>query len=318
MEIIQDHCNTVITNFSGELPDEFTVVDHLFGFDENLQNTVLDSFVALAQRYQTKITVNLSYFIDDALKQAYPELNLQFGINSCPRVHHLRDYNTHPAIDFKNFVCSFNAGIHVSRQLLVSALDKFQMVDTNYFTKNFSFTLDELDGNLSELSGDRFNFYRKFFVDPDRADFYQHTIGQAGDRSYNHMKNIPVLENMLTQSFIHVVSETMATSYYPIISEKCFYSIVTRGLLLSYAQPHWHTHLEKYYGFQLYKNVFDYQFDTIANPVERCITLLTMISKFQKLSIADWYDLYELEKENIEYNYDHYRSGQYMKDLIND
>jgi hypothetical protein len=104
----------------------------------------------------------------------------------------------------------------------------------------------------------------------------------------------------------------MATSYYPLISEKCFYSIVTRGLFLSYAQPNWHAHLENYYGFRLYKNLFDYRFDTIKNPVERLIELLSMISKFQKLSVTDWQDLYELEKENIEYNYDHYFSGKYL------
>ena len=115
----------------------------------------------------------------------------------------------------------------------------------------------------------------------------------------------------MTQSFVHVVSETLSTSYYPLITEKCFYSIATRGLFLSYAQPNWHEHLENYYGFRLYKNLFDYRFDSIKNPVERLVELLTMISKFQKLSTHDWTDLYELEKENIEYNYDHYFSGTY-------
>jgi hypothetical protein len=318
MILPQNDCWDLEKTFSGPLPESFTAVDHLTGFDQNLRNPILDIFTRLAQRYQTKITVKLSYFIDDKLQQRYPELNLKFEPNSCPRIHHLRDYDIHPAIDFKNFVCSFNASPHDSRKLLVAALDRFQMADPKYITKNFSFTLDNLDGTLLKLSGDRFNFYRKFFVDPTRADFYQQIIGQAGERSFNHMKNIPVLENMLTQSFIHIVSETMATYHYPLITEKCFYSIVTRGLFLSYAPPHWHMHLEKYYGFRLYKNVFDYQFDTIDNPVERLITLLTMVSKFQKLSIADWYDLYELEKENIEYNYDRYRGGQYMKDLSSD
>ena len=33
------------------------------------------------------------------------------------------------------------------------------------------------------------------------------------------------------------------------------------------------------------------------------------------LSPAEWHDIYELEKENIEYNYDHYFSGDYLRCL---
>jgi hypothetical protein len=107
----------------------------------------------------------------------------------------------------------------------------------------------------------------------------------------------------------------MATSYYPFVTEKFLYSIVTRGLFLSYAQPGWHDHIEKYYGFKKYTKLFDYRFDTIQNPVERLVELMTMISKFSVLSTDDWYDLYLLQLEEIEYNYDHYFSGDYLKCL---
>jgi hypothetical protein len=314
MYLSQHDCLDIEKTFSGALPESFTVVDHLFGFDQDLRNSVLDSFSRLAEKYQTTLAVKLSYFVDESLKQTYPKLNLQFALDSCPRIHHLKDYKIHPAIDFKNFVCSFNGSAHVSRQLLTAALHKFQMVNTDYFTKHFSFSLSDLDGNLLTLAKDRFAYYRKFFIGDDSEIFFGKIIA-IETPSYNHMKNIYLLENMVTQSFVHLVSETMATSYYPLISEKCFYSIATRGLFLSYAQPNWHAHLENYYGFRLYKNLFDYRFDTIKNPVERLVELLSMISKFQKLSATDWQDLYELEKENIEYNYDHYFSGQYMKDL---
>jgi hypothetical protein len=103
----------------------------------------------------------------------------------------------------------------------------------------------------------------------------------------------------------------MATSAYPLISEKCFYSIVTRGLFVAYAQPNWHAFLEKYYGFRLYHKLFDYKFDSIVNPVERLLELVTMLCKFKSLSTSDWRDLYELEKDSIEYNYDQYFSGRY-------
>jgi hypothetical protein len=107
----------------------------------------------------------------------------------------------------------------------------------------------------------------------------------------------------------------MAASYYPFVTEKFLYSVVTRGLFLSYAQPGWHAHLEKYYGFKPYTKLFDYRFDTIENPVERLVELMTMISKFSVLSSDDWKDLYLLEQDSIEYNYNHYFSGDYLNCL---
>jgi len=40
-----------------------------------------------------------------------------------------------------------------------------------------------------------------------------------------------------------------------------------------------------------------------------------MISKFKNLSVDDWRDLYLLEQDTIEYNYDHYFSKKYLKKL---
>jgi hypothetical protein len=37
-----------------------------------------------------------------------------------------------------------------------------------------------------------------------------------------------------------------------------------------------------------------------------------MISKFGTLSVDDWSDLYLIEQDNIEFNYDHYFSGDYL------
>ena len=107
----------------------------------------------------------------------------------------------------------------------------------------------------------------------------------------------------------------MATSYQPFVTEKFLYSIVTRGLFLSYAQPGWHAHIEKYYGFKLYTKLFDYKFDSITNPVERLVELMTMVGKFSHLTPHEWHDLYLLEQDNIEFNYDHYFSKNYLNEL---
>jgi hypothetical protein len=168
------------------------------------------------------------------------------------------------------------------------------------------FTADQLDGHLMDYTHNQSQqFYRKFFITDNCQDFFN-TVCSFGHVRFDHGFNIYNLEKQLTQSFLHVASETMATSYYPFVSEKFLYSVVTRGLFLSYAQPGWHDHLEKYYGFRLYHKLFDYRFDAIQNPVKRLVELMSMISKFSVLSPNDWKDLYSLEQDSIEYNHNHY------------
>ena len=217
----------------------------------------------------------------------------------------------HPPLNYKNFICSFNGSAHVSRKLLVSALQKFNFFNKNYCTKNFSVDSTTLDGHLHELVTNS-NFYMKFF---SFDSTFLNNIYSDNYQPYNHMNNIQILETRLSESFLHIVSETLATSYVPFMSEKSFYSIVTRGLFLTYAQPGWHAHFEKYFGFKKYNKLFDYKFDTIQNPVERLIELVTMVSKFSCLSPAEWHDLYLIEQDTIEYNYDHYFSGDYLTQL---
>jgi hypothetical protein len=180
--------------------------------------------------------------------------------------------------------------------------------------------LDALDGHIIDYCQDRNRFYRKFFISDDSdTDVFYKTIYSFGHRfipnQFDHATNIYTLENKLTTSFLKIVGETFATSYYPFVTEKFLYSIITRGLFLSYAQPGWHQHIEKYYGFKLYTKLFDYRFDSINNPVERLVELMTMISKFSKLSNDELYDIYLMEFDAIEYNYDHYFSGRYLEHL---
>lgn len=294
-----------ITSF----PDKIFIGDVMGGFDANLRNSLLDH---VGQQASNPITVKTYYITTDAVKQNYPNLKFVLDQDQTTRVFQsLQHYHTHPVQSFKNFLCSFNGSPHVSRKLLVSAIKKFGWFDKQYSTKNFSFDPDTLDGHLQDLT-ERFSFYSKFFsFDPTFLD----TIYTKNYQRYNHVHNINTLETQLTQSFIHLVSESMATSYHPYLSEKPFYSIVTRGLFLSYAQPGYHAHFEKYFGFKKYTKLFDYRFDTILNPIERLIELLSMISKFSMLTTDDWHDLYNIEHDTIEYNYDHYHSGNYMANL---
>ncbi len=293
---------------------DVTLSDHIHGFDINYYNELL---YHLNNRSE-KVIVRSEYIFDDIIKDKYSNIKFIFDINLCISGNFYNDfinYNNHPEINFKNFVCSFNGSDHVSRQLLAAILNNQGIFNFDFSSKNFSYSNDWVVGQLEylDLSNDEIKFYTAFFKN---LDDFNNKIYSFGHVQYNHGKNIYNLENQLTQSFLHIVSETMGTSYYPFITEKFLYSVVTRGLFLSYAQPMWHQHLEKYYGFKKYDKIFDYEFDLIENPVKRLVKLIEMISKFKNLLFDDWRDLYLMEQDTIEYNYHHYFSGDYLKHLV--
>jgi len=296
------------------LPNRFMLSDHLHGFTQDGKNQILQQLNDWALSQNQQFCVIYHQILEQEITNQYSGLNIVFSPHEQHNrnLAHFLNYCNHPKTDYKNFICSFNGSDHVSRKLLTAILKRFGHYHPDYCSKNFVFTIDKLDGHIRDYVADQDNFYRKFFIDDTSKEFFD-TVNSFGHVQYNHKQNIYNLESKLTQSFLHIVSETMATSYVPFVTEKFLYSVVTRGLFLTYAQPGWHHHVEKYYGFKKYNKIFDYRFDTIQNPVERLVELMAMISKFGVLSAHDWHDLYLIEQDTVEYNYNHYFSNDYLK-----
>lgn len=285
--------------------------DHLLGFDQNFRNKVLDHVQNCSAQ---DIKVYISYCLHPSICNQYQKLHLEFlPYLALKESQWFANYHVHPELTFEKFICSFNGAPHVSRKMLVAILHKYNWFDCDTCSKNFVIAPDELDGHVADCTDAR--FYRKFFVDTNSEQFYKSIYSFFGYDRQNLGSNIYNLETKLTKSFLHLVSESLATSYYPFVTEKFLQSVVTRGLFVAYAQPGWHDHLEHHYGFRKYDRIFDYRFDKILNPVERLIELMSMISKFSVLSSDDWRDLYEIEKDTIEFNYDHYFSRNCFKTL---
>lgn len=281
--------------------------DHLDGFNSDLTNAVLDH---VHQHSTGMLEVVTDFRFPNNKIAHYPRFNFAWHntwVNDC-----FAQYRVHPDLDYKNFLCSFNGSAHVSRKLLVSGLHRMGWFNSNYCSKNFAYTTDTLDGHLVELlSAPQARLYRKFFVAADSEEFFG-TRNGFGHVRFDHAKNIHNLEQRITQSFLHLASESLATSHYPFVSEKFLYSVITRGLFLAWAQPGWHDHLEQHWGFKKYSKIFDYSFDAIENPIERLVTLLGMLAKFSVLSNDDWRDIYEIEKHTIEHNHEWYFNQSYL------
>lgn len=298
----------------GDMPSKFVLGDHLGGFDQAMNNELLTSLNKFADDNGKFYTIITDQIYSQNICKLYPRLRFQFDIEifSKYQFHQFHDYKRHPELSHSNFLCSFNGSPHVSRKFLVAALNRWGWFNEKTCSKNFSFTVDNLDGHVIDyLSPQQHRLYRKFFIGKHNEDFFSE-IYSFGYHAYDHSTNIYNLQHILTSSFLHVVSETMATSYYPFVTEKFLYSIVTRGLFLAYAQPGWHDYLERHFGFRKYSRIFDYRFDNIENPIDRLVELMSIIAKFSVLSSDDWRDLYEMEHDTIEYNYDHYFSKAYL------
>jgi hypothetical protein len=293
---------------------EIQLLDHFGGFDVNLSCSTLEKLK------RNPIKVWSQYIVNDGIKKKYPWIDFSFDVDlpqsTARQPEVLGNYTPTVSKKLKNFICSFNGSDHVSRQFLTSMLYKFNLFNEEYCSKNFVYSLDRLDGNITQFVGDDERFYRKFFISDDltATNFYMNVIGYEY-QPFGHIHNMSVLEKRISESFVQIVSETIGDRYYPFVSEKFVYPLLGKTLWVGYAQPNYHTYLETHYGFKKYDKVFDYSFDKIENPVIRLVEMMSMLSKFEKLSISDWHDLYLIEQDTIEYNYELFRSKKYLDKL---
>jgi len=292
--------------------------DHIGNIDSNLSNQSLQKLNDSNRNF----TVYLPFMFDNVLEQRYPNLNLkyhyqdQFNLDFYP----FEQYNTHHPKNIKNFLYSFNGGHSVGRRLLVSILHNLQLFNKKYCSKNFFFNWDNVYGDLEMyLTSDELEFYSHWFVDYD-SDFNNQTINLGYQKNSRHHINLKPQDKILSESFVNLIAETTPTNYHFYLSEKAFYSIVTRGLFLMYAQPNWYDWFEKYYGFKKFTKIFNYDFDKEQNPVKRIFLLVTQINNFAKLKLHDLHDLHLLEIDTIEYNYNHLMNKGYervLKQFVN-
>lgn len=292
------------------LPDKIQLNDHLGGFDLNFRNPILDEIGARAFREQKEIEIYWSQPLAQQTKNIYKNLKVRY----MPYYHYkyvfksLLDYKQHPELTFQKFLCSFNGSGNVGRQLLTAILHVRNWADSDTVTKNFTVSPANIDGHLQNFVPYNTGLYLKFFLNQTSSE-YLNKIVSFDYKPLHHIDNIKILDKKITKCFLHLVSENIPTSRVPHISEKFLYSVVTRGLFVAFAQPGWHRQLEDLYGIKPFAKLFNYTFDSIINPVERLVELTNMLSVFSNLSPLDWHDLYELERDTIEYNYDHYFSG---------
>lgn len=288
------------------------ILDNMHGFSSDYRNVILDQIADLT------LTIWTQYILPEQVKAVYPNLTFKFDMLTSATSHcvlttafPVKDV-LDTKKDFKEFISSFNGMDRDDRRVIVAALIKRGWFNATTCTKNLNIYTPQL---ISTMEEHQFFEFDKI-LDPDER-MYSNTISSMYyDRDGNIGNFVQHSEHLtpkINQSFIHLVSETFSMSYCPFLTEKVIRPIVSKSLWLASAQPHYHKYLEKYYGFKMYTRLFDYTFDSIENPIQRLLCLLDSIRKYSKLTPSDWHNLYSVERDTIEYNYDWYYSQNFLK-----
>jgi hypothetical protein len=293
------------------LQDNDTLIlgDHLNGFIGN-SNVILDKLESLGKQ----LVVKTEY----PIPIRYNNLTVEWDIDLHEKEALEQLYSYRPNLKHKNItnlVSCFNGGDHVSRQLLVAGLYKFGLYSKETCSKTFSMTVDKLDGHVEALSNRL--VYTHCLIERT-TEFEQFCLSKNSfkyKRSRNdYLSGLKVLEPIISSCFITIVSETIATSEVPFISEKFLYPLVCKRPWIGYAQPGWHAQLRDLYGFQLFDEIIDYSFDCIVNPVERLIKMLYEVKKFETVSMEQLNEyIYFNLVDKLNYNYNHYMSKGWKK-----
>lgn len=291
----------------------YIVCDHMHGFTKDYTNHYLDKLVEPCKVYSL-------FVMPHVVKINYPHIEfINAGIGSYVRLtHNLDNLQDHDTNKCTTFLSCFNNNDHVGRQFLCSHLYKQGWWNIETCTKNFTYSFETLDGNLGKWSKNE-RLDRKFIVDTsDNAINFYKTLYQFGTGDPNGSTptaNYTYLKSGMEKAFLHLVSETIPTSYVPVLTEKCITPMLSKTMWIAYGPLGYHKMLVDIYGFKLYNSIFDYTFDTLANPVERLLSLTKMLSVFSQLNKDDWFDLYHMEKETAEFNKDHFLSRAYLKNV---
>jgi hypothetical protein len=297
--------------------DQSTVLarDHLLGFDSTYYNKILTELPA-------GLTVYTEYILSPEIKNQYPTLNLKFDaelmiVGNCLDqittisqdfvVPHRQFIPEVSDLRLTHFLCCFNRSAHIGREWAVSWLHHLNWFNDQYCSKHFPIQHHFCHTHPELKAQYQHHKFDQTFLDSVVAFDYNGT-------SIDHKSHLQVLSPKIQQCFVQLVTETVAESYCPFPTEKFLYPILNKTLWVAYAQPGYHQFIEHHMGFKRYQT-FDYEFDNIADPLNRLTAITDMLAPFSQLSRLDWHDIYLVEKDTMDYNLELIRTGDFINKI---
>tara|TARA_R110000868_G_scaffold108645_1_gene296347 strand:+ start:604 stop:1605 length:1002 start_codon:yes stop_codon:yes gene_type:complete len=304
--------------------DTVWLIDHLFGFDSDFENYLLRSFDKLDQ----PIKIYTEYILDESVKRKYPNLDIKFNAKAMIQGNNLLAVERYaklaaqnsPSSAKVNFLSSFNKTAHPGRIWLVLWLYDLGWFNDEYCSKYFEIVYtpredlvwspipDEVLYLYSKYIGNDYNLFLKSHA---RNQFLKKIIKFGNQHHTTASDDVKILAKLNQKSFVNLVAETAPTNSIPFPTEKSLYPIVHKTLWVAYASLGHHKFMFEKFGFRPYQ-CFDYAFDQEPDPVERLGKLTLMLTKFSKMTPDQWQDIYNQEKETIQFNFEHVASGSFL------
>jgi hypothetical protein len=287
---------------------EMFLHDHLGGLEKDFQNEMLC-------KIPPGVTVRTEYLLTQKIKDQYPTLDLRFDARMMIFNNHFVKFKNRTVSKFhpiENFLCSFFRRSYPGRIWLLCWLHEIGWFDFNYGSKDF--VIEQYPDEIKQLYLSKIG---NDFDDPDKQRsrcLMQSATKLVGSQVHDHSVNIDLISEQIQKSFVCIVAETHPTHYYPFPTEKFLYPIVNSTLWVAYAQPGYHNFISKYLGFRLY-DCFDYQFDSVEDHIERIAMITDMLKRFSTMNQAQWNQIYQTQKEIIDYNVNHVKSGNFIRFL---
>lgn len=214
-----------------------------------------------------------------------------------------------PNKNYDYTISSFNGGFHWSRLFLTLSLYNAGLWNDKYCTKsrNLTCTLESLkpwqNKGLMKIINNLTVKQIKNFL-PYKNEF-QYT-------RYNHFHNIKTLSPIMSRTLINIVTESYGEGSEPYMAEKVFYGVINKTITITVAQPKWYALFNQCLGFKNF-TCFDYGFDNEENLLDRIVQIVEQIIKIDKLTIEEKQEIYNQNKDILEYNFEHFISGAWMK-----
>lgn len=187
-------------------------------------------------------------------------------------------YSKDPNItDFDYTYICMNRNPKIHRYLVMDLLAKYNLIEGNAV----SFRQERVENNE----------YCKYWIPK--------TIFLDQQEVENSKFNINILPKEYCKSFMQIVTESDDRMFR--LTEKTATPLIFGKLFLVASHKGYH-HWLRDFGFQLYNEIFDYNFDFIDNDIKRYDAMIQNVIKYNSCSKKELFEIYESIKHKIIYN----------------
>jgi len=210
--------------------------------------------------------------------------------------NYLEAYKNFPTIpdhiNIEHLLVSLNSRPHPHRCLLIDLMAKYDLIKDN------AISWHSILGNNCDLnhSYHEFKYWTPEILKLDTVENYLNTgFGLSIPEQYPN-------------SFVQVVSE--ATDWVKFITEKTTLPLFYGKIFIVGTTPGYHAYLKEL-GFELFEEIFDYEFDTIEDREQRFDKLVKNVSKLKSLTTQELESLYASVLPKLKHNQEN------LKKLVN-